>query len=378
MSERDYFGDEDGGGGERPDIFTRLSIAMCPQDDGTRPVNPAWAGSDISFLSPAIQFATFPVPAAQPTQVNIVIDNLGTVDAGGVFLETAYNIYIGNQAATMVNIQNKTIPIIPAGSPHTAPVVWTPPDEFIAHACFHARVFDTYSMAHYPARCQSWDPYINPQAGAHNTIILRITQPNQAAVITYPAINTLPMTIQPKLLVTVIDNRDRFANLDERFPLPFVPDHLTSTGVLRPGAARAEEMYAHELGYAAGDAPGLFRAGGGEVVRLPRLSTRLRWPREEVHERFIHHRFGFDAQEALALPAGAAALRRDAFFTEQPLHGVQLDSYARTRLAPDEVKLIRLVIPPAEFPPPGRRRKFQVDYQVGDERPAQNFVYLYR
>ena len=44
---------------------------------------------------------------------------------------------------------------------------------------------------------------------------------------------------------------------------------------------------------------------------------------------------------------------------------------------PNEEKLIRLVIPPAEFPPPGRRKKFQVDYQVGDERPMQNFVYLY-
>ena len=52
--------------GEMPDLFTRLSIAMCAQDDGTRPVNPTWAGSDISFLSPAIQFDSFPVPAGQP------------------------------------------------------------------------------------------------------------------------------------------------------------------------------------------------------------------------------------------------------------------------------------------------------------------------
>ena len=71
-----------------PDLFTRLSIAMCPQDDGTRPVNPTWAGSEISFLSPAIQFATFPIPAGQATEVKVIIDNLGTIDASPVTLET--------------------------------------------------------------------------------------------------------------------------------------------------------------------------------------------------------------------------------------------------------------------------------------------------
>jgi hypothetical protein len=161
-----------------PDIFTRLSIAMCPQDNGTRPVNPTWAGSDICFLSPAIQFASFPLPAGQPTQVKIVIDNLGTADASPVTLETTYNIYIGNQAATMTSIQNMTIPLIPAGCTVTAVVPWTPPDVFIAHACFHARVSDSYSMAHYPSRCFSWDPYINPQTGSHNLILLKVADPN--------------------------------------------------------------------------------------------------------------------------------------------------------------------------------------------------------
>ncbi len=365
-------------GGEKPDIFTRLSIAMCPQDDGTRPVNPAWVGSDIGFLSPAIQFSAFPVPANQPTLVSIQISNLGTADACGVLLETAYNIYIGNQAATMVTLQNLTIPIIPAGYPYPAKVSWTPPDEFIAHACFHARVFDSFSMLHYPARCLSWDPYINPQAGSHNTIILRVPNPEQAAVITYPAINMSSAAIQPKLLVTVIDNRNRFSDLDERFPLPFVPDHLTSTSVLSAEASRVEDAYALRLDHAIeGNMPGYLPTEINPAGTLPRLMTNLRWPRPSVNERFIHNHFGFDVCDALSLPAGQPAMRRTSFFTDQPLRRVELQSYSRLRLMPNEEKLIRLVIPPAEFPPPGRRKKFQVDYQVGDERPMQNFVYLY-
>lgn len=363
---------------ERPDFFTRLSIAMCAQDDGTRPVNPTWAGSDISFLSPAIQFATFPLPAGQPTPVKIAIDNLGTMDAAPVTLETTYNVYIGNQAATMVGIQNLTIPLIPAGCTHAATVTWTPPDLFIAHACFHARVFDSYSMSHYPARCFSWDPYINPQTGSHNIILLKVTNPNEAIVVTYPVINTEAMTIQPKLLVTVIDDRTRFTDLAERFPLPFVPNHLTSTGVLRRAHARAADLYmagVEEMGARA--AAGVTR---GESVRMGQPAGVLlgrRWPREDVHDRFIHHRFGFDMGEVLALGGDGPAMRREVFTTAQPLAGVQLDSYTRLQLAPAEDKLVRLVIPPAEFPPPGRRKKFQVDYQVGDERPMQNLIYLY-
>ncbi len=360
-------------GGEKPDIFTRLSIAMCLQDDGTRPVNPAWVGSDISFLSPAIQFSSFPVPANQPTQVSIQINNHGTADACGVFLETAYNIYIGNQAATMVNVDNQTIPIIPAGCPHSAKVIWIPPDEFIAHACFHARVFDSFSMLHYPARCLNWDSYINPQAGSHNTLILKVPGPNQAAVITYPAINTTSATIQPKLLVTVIDNRNRFSDLDERFPLPFVPDHLTSTSVLR-----AEDTHALRLDRAVGGTiPGFLRPEINLAGVLPRLTTNLRWPRSDVNQRFIHNNYGFDTADAMNLPPGAAVMQRNTFFSAQPLGGVRLNSYTNIQLLPHQEKLIRLVIPPAEFPAPGRRKKFQVDYQVGDERPVQNFVYLY-
>jgi len=364
--------------GRTPDLFTRLSIAMCPQDDGTRPVNPTWAGSDISFLSPAIQFAAFPVPAGQPTQVKIAIDNLGTIDASPVTLETAYNVYIGNQAATMVGIQNLTIPLIPAGCTYPAVVNWTPPDVFIAHACFHARVFDTYSMVHYAARCFSWDSYINPQAGSHNTILLQVTAPDQAIVVTYPAINTSSIAIQPKLLVTVVDDRARFNDLDERFPLPFVPEHLTSTSVRRARASEAEELYTVGLGnVSARAAVGALRGVSGRVGRATGVLVSRRWPREDVNPRFVHHRFGFDSGEALNLPGGRPAMRRDVFLSAQPLAEIRLESYSHLQLAPGEEKLVRLVIPPAEFPAPGRRKKFQVDYQTGDERPMQNFVYLY-
>ena len=363
-------------GGDRPDIFTRLSIAMCLQDDGTRPVNPTWVGSDIGWLSPAIQFAIFPVPAAQPTDVSIQVNNLGTADACGVLLETAYNIYIGNQAATMVNVQNLTIPIIPAGSLHTAKVIWTPQDTIIAHACFHARVFDNFSMLHNPARCLSWDSYVNPQAGNHNTIILKIPNPNEAAVIAYPAINTSPVMIQPKLLVTVIDNRIRFSDLEERFPLPFVPERVTAAGLSQPAVTR-ETARNPGLEAAAGVVRGravvdLRRAGA-----LAPLSTGVMWPSAKVNERFVHNRFGFDVRGGMELPPGQPAMGRAAFFTRQPLANIEIQSYNRMSLMPNEEKLVRLVIPPTEFPPPGRRKKFQVDYQIGDERPVQNFLYLY-
>ncbi|MBN1629090.1 MAG: hypothetical protein JW990_04960, partial [Thermoleophilia bacterium] len=341
-------------------------------------VNPSWAGSNISFLSPAIQFATFPVPAGQPTQVKIVIDNLGTMDASPVTLETAYNVYIGNQAATMVGIQNQAIPLIPAGCTHYATVTWTPPDMFIAHACFNARVFDSYSLLHHAARCFSWDPYVNPQAGSHNTILLKVEDPNKAIVVTYPAINTSAVVIRPKLLITVVDDRARFNDLDERFPLPFVPEHLTSTSVLQPSATDAARLYE------AGAGP----LGANVVTRIPRaevggeargagMSSGRRWPREDVSERFVHHRFGFDAAQVLNRPGGGPAMRREVFLGEVPRANLQLDSYSHLRLAPGEEQLVCLVIPPAEFPAPGRRKKFQVDYQTGDERPVQNFVYLY-
>jgi hypothetical protein len=364
--------------GETLDLFTRLSIAMCAQDDGTRPVNPAWTGSDISFLSPAIQFASFPVPAGQPTQVKILIDNFGTADASSVTLETAYNVYISNQAATMVGIQNQTIPLIPAGCTYPAVVTWTPPDVFIAHACFYARVFDTYSLLHHAARCFSWDPYVNPQTGSHNTILLKIVDPTQAVVVTYPVINSSAIAIQPKLLVTVLDDRARFNDLDERFPLPFVPDHLTSTGVLRATASPAADLYTAGLSAASRRVATRVRHGeSGRLGRVGAVSASRRWPQEDVSSRFVHHRFGIDAGERLELPGDQPRMRREVFFTAQPLADVQLDSFSRLQLAPGEEKLVRLVIPPSEFPPPGRRKKFQVDYQAGDERPVQNFVYLY-
>ena len=365
-------------GGDKPDIFPRLSIAMCPQDDGTRPVNPVWVGSDVGFLSPAIKFASFPLPAGQPTKVDIQINNLGTADSTGVMLETAYNIYIGNQAATMVNIQNATIPLIPAGYPYTATVTWTPPSQVIAHACFHARVSDTYSKLHYPARCMSWNSYINPQAGSHNTILLKVPDTEKAAVVTYPAVNLSTESIQPKLLVTVIDNRTRFADLDERFPLPFVPDHLTSSSILSAESEGAEDLYALRLDHAMDmRVPGYPRPEAIAAGLLPRSATSLRWPRETVNSRFVHGHFGFDVEEELDLQDEGPRIARRAFFTEQPLESIELQSYGRLQLAPGEEKLVRLVIPPREFPQPGRRRKFQIDYQVGDERPMQNFVYLY-
>jgi len=375
---------ENNGFGEeypRPDIFSRLSIAMCPQDDGTRPVNPAWVGCHIGWLSPAIKFSLFPIPPGQMTQVNIHINNFGTADSSGVSLQTAYNIYIGNQAQTMINVKNATLPIIPAGGSYAATVNWTPQNVTIAHACFHARVMDTYSLLHYAARCFNWDSYINPQAGNHNTLIIKIPDKSKALVVKFPVKNSFSNEIRPKLLVTDIDNRSRFSDIEERFPLPFVPDHLTSTSVHRVDASSIEEPDSpFELeGFSPMVTPSILSPHfAREIVAIPTLSESMLWPRHEIHPRFIHDRYGFDVHDTLDLPPGTPQIERGYFFPDIPTEGVEINSYYEMKLAGGEEGLIKLIIPPEEFPPEGRRRKFQVDYQVGSDRPVQHILYVYQ
>ena len=47
-------------------------------------------------------------------------------------------------------------------------------------------------------------------------------------------------------------------------------------------------------------------------------------------------------------------------------------------LSDDRDQMLFLVISPDQLPPKGRRRTFQIDYQVGKARPVQHFVILAR
>ena len=76
-----YFSTKENHGEGKPgnDLFPRLSVAMCDDDDGTRPVNPAWLGSDKGWLSPAISFDVFPIIEKAANTLKVSIKNFGTM-----------------------------------------------------------------------------------------------------------------------------------------------------------------------------------------------------------------------------------------------------------------------------------------------------------
>lgn len=190
------------------DLFTRLSIAMCEGDDGTRPVNPAWPGSDISWNSPAFEFhPVYPLPANKETTIRVLIRNFGTMDATGVTFECAYNIYLGNEHQGNVSIANQTIPLIPSQGEITVEVSWMPPDTQATHGCLHARVFDNYSLLTYPKRIFSWESFINPQAGNRNVRLVPIEADNRAVAIPWLANNFGDKELLTQLLVSPINGR---------------------------------------------------------------------------------------------------------------------------------------------------------------------------
>lgn len=362
-----------------PDIFTRLSIAMCPQDDGTRPVDPNWPFSDISFLSPAISFSQFPVLVGQPNQVFIYIKNFGTADAAGVWLETAYNVFIGNQPEAMVPIQNITLPMIPAGGDITAALQWSPADTDAIHGCFHARVFDTFSLLHFPSRCMEWSSFLNPQAGSRNSILVKIEQRERPVMVMFKTKNFLPGPSKDRVLVTRYNSRSRFRDLDERFPIPFVfsaeghtparPPEMPHSPAPGPSTATIAV-----LGDITPNRASLRPAG---MAGRPFTSRGTMWPRENINPKFIHETFGFDTDLAIELPVARRGVSRGHFHLEAAIGRASIRSFQELNLAAGEERSLRLVIPPSEFPAPGSRKRFQVDYQMGSERPVQYFIYLY-
>jgi len=346
-------------------MFTRLSIANCGHDLGVRPLTCGCPG----YLSPAFDFSQYPIPALEPTKIRIGIKNLGTMDASTVTLEVAYNLWIGNDPEGMVTFSTALLPVIPVQGFQTAEVNWTPPDTESTHACLHARVIDLYSLMYHSERNTSWDSYVNPQAGNRNVTLVPIQDETRSIAVHYAAKNwTKNFKTKIRVLVSEHTSRPDVKPPAALFPLPFVPDKYFA-------AAHTTRI---------SEAAGLIRAcntiGGRNFMiggmALPQIVPDELWPVQTVASEFIHKRFGFDADGRLPDAAGAGVRRGFTSFETKRL--LPLRSLHGFSLKPGEERLLHLVIPPDQFPAPGRRKVFRVQYQVGTDRPVDHFVYLSR
>jgi hypothetical protein len=353
--------------GDEPSFFTRLSIALCPQDDGTRPVNPAWAFSGIGFLSPAISYSTFPLKVGEKVTIKVHIDNFGTIDAVGSYLELAYNLYIGLQSQGLKPIKNVPLPIIPACGKHIAEACWIPPNTSAIHACVHARVFDNYSLLHYTKRSFDWSPYVNPQTACRNTILIKIEDETKPLVVVFPARNFLKSPIKATMLVTSIDSRERFANLEESYPLPYRLERVREA--VSENVQPLPRLFS-DRSVTTRTIPLIDRNGS---MLLPTTPSGL-WPRDEVEPRLVHTRFGFDIKNSVRHPSIFRNEKRFHFSTD--MREIELKTFHTISLNSQEEKIVNVVIPPSEFPDHGRRKKFQVDYQIGHDHPTQQLIYI--
>jgi len=309
----------------------------------------------------------------EPVKIKVHIENFGTIDAVGAYMELAYNLYIGLQTQGLKPIKNVSLPIIPAGGKHIKEVTWTPPDTNAIHACVHARVFDTYSLLHHTKRCYDWSPYVNPQTACRNTIMIKIEDETKPVVVVFPARNFLEAPIRATMLVTAIDSRERFANLEDSYPLPFRLEGVRETD----GGPMVETVP---------PLPGLIRHAPIATRTIPLIDRRGAtllpvtpngmWPREEIEPRIVHTRFGFDISNSINSPAAFSDYKRYHFSTD--VRDLEMKSFHTISLDSQEEKLVKVVIPPREFPDRGRRKKFQVDYQIGRERPTQQVIYIAR
>lgn len=347
-STRSHAGDEREDG---PDLFTKLCIKAVDTDTGSRPI------AAVGWLSPSITFVPDPpLPVGQPAKIRITVHNFGTMDATGCFLELAYNIFIGNNNQGMVPLPGLTLPTIGAGEAHTAEVDWTPPDTDAVHACVHARVFDSYSLFHFPARCLEWDSLINPQAGNKNLTLQPITAADQAAIVRFTAFNDAPFRLKARVLMTNITDRDvAERGLAAVFPLPFLLERLP--------AHLFQDEKRLEL-------PPLGNRNGDDVTTPSKPSWKRffggrrtgPWPTEMIDERYVHARYGLvtDVDPADDAKLGAADRR----------------SLGEIVLDPGEKRVLPFVVPAEELPPRGRRVHYQIHYQANEAMPIVMHAFL--
>jgi hypothetical protein len=223
-----------------------------------------------------------------------------------------------------------------------------------------------------------WSSFLNPQAGHRNTILVKIEQPDLPVMIMFKTKNFLPGPTKDRVLVTRYNSRTRFRDLDERFPLPFVfsaEGHTPArpTEEPRPAVNQPSTDIMATLRAMPRD---LASSGSTRVSDQSFTSKGAMWPRKEINPRFIHDQFGFDANLAIDLPSRVGKLSRGHFFLKRASSRLPIKSFQEVNLAAGEERSIRLVIPPSEYPVRGRRKRFQVDYQMGSDRPVQYFIYL--
>lgn len=352
------------------ETYTRLSIAMCEHDQGTR--GPEFDCDCPGYRCEAIEVLPgMDLNAGQQATINVTIRNLGTMDATGVIMESAYTIFIGNETESFVPISTQTVPLVASGGHQVAIFHWTPPDTPATHGCIHARVFDTYSMIHasdlaasYGINIFSWRSRENPQAGWKNVRLIPITQRNKSLVLTYVAKNFSPrQNLATRTLITPVNNRTRLREIDEEHPLPYAVDRALLRRVGVPAATAAVRRTD-------------LRTASGR--RLPPVSAGGMWPRADVNPRFVHKRFGFIDASAITLPS---RIKKDKLGHFQPdvaaIDMRKVSSLLERKLKPREEMILPVVIPPSEFPEQGARKVFRIDYQKGTEEPVVHFVYLY-
>ncbi len=348
---------------EGSDMFTRLSIVNCAHDLGIRPLTCGCPG----YLSPAFEFSQFPIPTGSETKISIGIKNLGSMDASAVTLEVAYNLWIGNEPEGMVTFFTSLLPIIPITGQYTAEIGWTPPDTQSTHACLHARVIDLYSLMNHSARNVSWDSYVNPQAANRNVTLVPIQNATNFIIINYQAKNwDKELSIYARALVTEHTSRPDVRHPTALFPLPFIPDKYFDGNL---GALGRENIFRK-----GGTIGGRNIMIGG--IALPQITPQTLWPTPTIAPELIHSRFGFDIEGKLPKNRKLAVRRGFNYFS--PNRALPLNSLYEFALKPREEKLLRLVIPPEQFPPPGQRKVLRVQYQVGKDRPVDHFIYLSR
>jgi hypothetical protein len=351
-----------------PDLFTKLCLKMFVSDVGDRPLRYFFPYHN---FSPSITFVPDPpLPVGVPAKIRVTVHNFGTMDATGCLLEVTYNIFIGNNPEAMLPISSLTLPTIPAdGQGHLFEVAWTPPDAGATDASVHARVFDFYSLQHFPSRCQEWNSYINPQAANKSLRLVKLGNLAVPIIQRFMAWNNAPHAVRVRALMMSITDRDRVEGGSQAiFPLPIrlerLPRYtlrqtepileLPPVGDPRPHLAK---------GLRPRNQNGDGHRSATEWERIFGGRTMGPWPTEEVPQQYIHNRFGLVADVDPE--------------NDEQLGAAERRSLQEIVLEPDEKRVLPFVIPPEEFPPKGRRRAFQVHYQTNHDLPSIIHVFLY-
>jgi hypothetical protein len=349
------------------DLFTRLNIPMADLDDGTRPMDPTWTvthpGSPTVFFDRGLAISHVVAPHwslsfPDGRFLRVLIRNLGTIDATGVFLETGYvpgipgiGIVYGEPEPH----RNVAVPVVPAGHSVNVDVELSSEVGFGPVGTMFARVFDTYSLLHYPKRCHSWDAYVNPQTAYHCYVFLpHVLCASGPLVIPLPVINPGSEKLPVRTLVTDRDQEPCNVDFESIYPLPFRQEWFAPGGGNVPSRS-------------------ILRTRSG--ITVPKPARNGLWPREDVAPRNIHNRFGFTKGKK-KLSVALKQAEKEPFYLKTGIKHGNISSFLEFTLPPKANTELLLVIPPEEQPKIGEERVFQIHFQVDRVRPTECTVVL--